>query len=96
MEAVALALLASTKERYGLELVKLSNGEIKRGGVYVLLGRMADKGFVESRVEDSTPDYIGIPRRLYKSTALGENALEVFKQIQRIRNPGLVPVLEFT
>ena len=34
---------------YGLELVKMSGGKLGRGGVYVTLGRMEEKGFIRSR-----------------------------------------------
>jgi DNA-binding PadR family transcriptional regulator len=82
-EAIALALLSSG-EKYGLELVKASNSKLKRGGVYVLLGRLATKGLVESRGEGSTPDYVGIPRRLYKITELGRRALRKFRAHDRV------------
>ena len=37
---------------FGLQLVEQSNGGLKRGTVYVTLGRMQDKGYVESRTEE--------------------------------------------
>ena len=40
-----LALLDS-QERYGLELVQLSDGQLKRGTVYVTLQRMEAKGLI--------------------------------------------------
>jgi DNA-binding PadR family transcriptional regulator len=71
IEAKILRLLVHHGESYGLAMVKASDGELKRGTIYVTLGRMEEKGLVESRQEESTPNYIGIPRRLYKATALG-------------------------
>lgn len=56
---------------YGLELVAASDGELKRGTVYVTLGRMEQKGFVSSRLEDAQPRIGGLPRRLYAATAYG-------------------------
>ena len=73
-ELLVLQMLITGGESYGLALVKSSDGKLKRGTVYVTLGRMEEKGFVESREEESTPDYVGIPRRLYKVTGLGERA----------------------
>lgn len=76
VEAVILDLLsASTLETYGLELVKRSDGKVKRGTVYVTLQRMEEKGFVESRQEDTTDEGVGAPRRLYRITGFGRRAL---------------------
>lgn len=63
-EAVILDLLASRGALYGLQLVDLSHGVLKRGGIYVTLGRMEDKGFVSSAPAEGG-------RRLYEPTALG-------------------------
>jgi len=63
-----LLLLVDRPDQYGLELVEASNSALKRGGIYVTLGRMEEKGLVSSRAGDSG-------RRLYKPTALGERAL---------------------
>jgi DNA-binding PadR family transcriptional regulator len=63
-----LRLLLEKDRRYGLELVHASRGRLKRGGIYVTLGRMEDKGLVASTVGDGG-------RRLYRATALGERAL---------------------
>ena len=42
-------------ELFGLQLVDRSEGALKRGTVYVTLGRMQDKGYVESRTEPLPP-----------------------------------------
>ncbi len=70
-EALILGLLGRSKEMYGLELVAASDGELKRGTVYVTLGRMEEKGFVSSRLEADPPALGGLPRRLYAATAYG-------------------------
>lgn len=63
------------KGMYGLELVKESNGKLKRGTVYVTLGRLEEKGFVRaSRVRKER--HPGLPRPTYSLTGLGERALE--------------------
>ncbi len=67
-EHVVLQLLLSAGPQYGLELVHGSRGRLKRGGIYVTLGRMEDKGLVTSATGDGG-------RRQYKPTALGERAL---------------------
>jgi DNA-binding PadR family transcriptional regulator len=69
-ERAILELLAG-RELYGLELVRLSEGTLKRGTIYTTLGRMQDKGLVESRVEIKPDNVPGIPRRHYRATADG-------------------------
>jgi DNA-binding PadR family transcriptional regulator len=67
-EQLILGLLAERGESYGLELVTASGNRVKRGGVYVTLGRMEQKGLVESSSVEGG-------RRLYRITALGERGL---------------------
>jgi len=57
------------------KLVTASAGALKRGTVYVTLGRMEDKGFVASRLEDAPAAAGGLPRRVYAPTALGREVL---------------------
>jgi PadR family transcriptional regulator len=82
-EAVVLNLLAGDTERYGLALVAAARGRLKRGTVYVTLGRMEEKGLVVSRQERprGTP---GLPRRLYRPTALGRRVYEAHQVFQRM------------
>ena len=67
-ERLILTLLTSRGACYGLELVEASGGKLKRGGIYVTLGRMEEKGLVKSAASEAG-------RRLYKPTGLGERAL---------------------
>ena len=69
-ESLVMDLLRS-REKYGLELVDASGGELKRGSVYVILARMEEKGFVESRQEERSQGAGGLPRRLYRATPYG-------------------------
>jgi DNA-binding PadR family transcriptional regulator len=80
-EALILQIMSDNgfKERYGLELLKLSDGKIKRGTVYTTLQRMQDKGFVTSRQEDKLDDVPGNPRRLYMITGSGERTLKAME-----------------
>jgi DNA-binding PadR family transcriptional regulator len=73
-EYLILELLAGD-EMFGLQLVEQSKGALKRGTVYVTLGRMQDKGYVDSRTEKQPAGAIGLPRRLYKPTAYGLRVL---------------------
>ena len=74
-EQLILELLTSEGPKYGLQLVEHSEGALKRGTVYVTLGRMEAKGLVESQQEPLPPGGIGLPRRIYRPTALGERML---------------------
>jgi PadR family transcriptional regulator len=74
--------LLETAERYGLELVETSEGRLKRGSIYVTLGRMEAKGFVESRQEDRNPGAIGLPRRLYRPTAYGLTVRDAYRLLR--------------
>lgn len=80
-ESLVLELLREG-ERYGLELVEASRGRLKRGTVYVTLGRMERKGFVESRQEAQPPGAIGLPRRLYTATAYGLKVLDAYQLLR--------------
>jgi DNA-binding PadR family transcriptional regulator len=77
-ERLILELLVSSGPMYGLQLVEQSNGALKRGTVYVTLGRMEAKRYVESEQESLPPGAIGLPRRLYRPTALGERMLRAW------------------
>lgn len=77
-ETLILELLAEGADRFGLELVELSGGALKRGTIYVTLGRMEAAGLVASKLEAAPRDGDrpgGMPRRLYRWTALGKKAL---------------------
>jgi DNA-binding PadR family transcriptional regulator len=80
-ESLVLDLL-ETSERYGLELVEASGGRLKRGSVYVTLGRMEAKGFVSSRQEDRPAGAIGLPRRLYRPTAYGLKVRDAYRLLR--------------
>ena len=56
-------------------MVELSGGRLKRGTVYVTLGRMQEKGYLESRQEPLPEGAIGLPRRLYRPTGLAMRVL---------------------
>jgi DNA-binding PadR family transcriptional regulator len=77
-ERLVLEFLVSDGPMFGLQLVEASRGALKRGTVYVTLGRMERKGFIESEQEAAQPGAIGLPRRLYRPTALGKRALKAW------------------
>ena len=77
IETLILELLRGG-EMYGLQLVESSDGRIKRGTVYVTLGRMQEKGYMDSRPEQRRKGAIGLPRRLYRATGLGLRVLDAW------------------
>jgi PadR family transcriptional regulator, regulatory protein PadR len=80
-EFLILELLIAGREMYGLELVAASHGQLKRGTVYVTLGRMEDKGYVASRVDEPPPAAGGLPRRLYAPTPFGRQVLRAWSSV---------------
>lgn len=71
IEAEIARLLREHGELYGLQLVKLSRGKLKRGTVYVHLHRLADKGLVGSRVTDVSIGELRLPLRIFFQTTPG-------------------------
>jgi DNA-binding PadR family transcriptional regulator len=86
-EQTILALLLSDRDLFGLQIVERSRGAVKRGTVYVTLGRMQDKGYVESRTEPPAPGAIGLPRRLYRPTAYGVAVFKAWTRVARTLAP---------
>jgi DNA-binding PadR family transcriptional regulator len=82
-EQLILELLTSVGPLYGLQLVDHSDGALKRGTVYVTLGRMEAKRLVESQQEPVPPGGIGLPRRIYRPTALGQRMLRAWTSFAR-------------
>ena len=67
-ERLILSLLSSGGPSYGLQLVDASQGRLKRGGIYVTLGTMEQKGLVSSDLQADG-------RRVYQLSGLGHRAL---------------------
>jgi PadR family transcriptional regulator PadR len=83
-ERLVLELLAAERDpMYGLQLVEQSRGRLKRGTVYVTLGRMEKKGLVEADAEKFEDDSGLVPRRMYRATAYGLRALKVWTAAAR-------------
>ena len=88
-EALILELLVEHAEMYGLQLVAASKRRLKRGTVYVTLGRMEEKGFITSRAESAPPNEGGLPRRIYEATAFGRRVLKAYGLAARHLTPEL-------
>ena len=82
-ERLILDLLVSSGPLYGLQLVKCSDGALKRGTVYATLARMEAKGYVESEQENLPAGAIGLPRRIYRPTALGKRVRRAWVALAR-------------
>jgi len=82
-EHLVLELLVANGPSYGLQLVAASKGRIKRGTVYVTLGRMEEKGYVESEPDPNASDDLILPRRIYKPSAYGLRVLEAWDLMRR-------------
>lgn len=82
-ESLILELLTASGPMYGLQLVSESKGKLKRGTVYVTLGRMEQKGLVSSDSEKLSDNADLVPRRLYRPTGLGLRILKVWKFMER-------------
>ena len=82
-ESLILGLLIREKELYGLQLVAASRRRLKRGTVYVTLGRMEEKGYISSRLENPPADAGGMSRRMYQATALGRRVHRLWTAAER-------------
>jgi DNA-binding PadR family transcriptional regulator len=81
-EARVLELLLRQREMYGLEMVNAGVG-LKRGTIYVTLGRMEDAKWISARtMKDEHAS--GLPRRLYRITGLGQRALAAREAAQSV------------
>jgi DNA-binding PadR family transcriptional regulator len=82
-ERIVLELLVSSGAKYGLQLVDESRGRLKRGTVYVTLGRMEQKGLVESRHESQARSPDALKRRMYHATGYGRRVLDAWSVMAR-------------
>jgi DNA-binding PadR family transcriptional regulator len=90
-ERLIVELLAAHDELFGLRMVELSEGRLKRGTVYVTLGRMTEKGYLESRQEPLPEGAIGLPRRLYRPTGLAMRVLAAWRTAEQMYITGVDP-----
>lgn len=76
-EESIIEVLLSNGPTIGLNIFKLSNGKVKRGSVYVLLGRLEEKGFVEIANPSA-------PRPEYRLTPLGKARYKTWQTIKKL------------
>ena len=78
IEFLIMDMLERNGEMFGLQMVDESDGALKKGTIYVTLGRMVDKGLLDSYSGNNDPGTHG-QIRLYSATDWGER---VFKAQQ--------------
>lgn len=83
-EIVMLVVGVLYDEAYGLAVKVEIEERVKRkvsvGALQSALRRLEQKGFLESREGEITPNRGGKPKRYFKITALGKQALEYNQQ----------------
>ncbi|MBL4623155.1 MAG: helix-turn-helix transcriptional regulator [Immundisolibacteraceae bacterium] len=77
-EEYILDFLRDGNKSYALEMVKNSEGLLKKGTIYVVLYDLEDRGYIKSELENKNPNSIGPARRMYKIDGLGEKVLEAW------------------
>lgn len=87
-EAEILSLLLENGEMYGLQMVQLSSGSLKRGTIYVVLDRLEEQKLVSSRSEVQQQGS-GLARRFYKITGHGQRALAAYRAGQDVLQDNL-------
>lgn len=79
-QMVLLALLQLKENAYGAAIRQLLDQQIKRtvalGALYATLERLEKKGLVSSKLGEATPERGGRPKRFFKVTNDGLNALQ--------------------
>jgi PadR family transcriptional regulator, regulatory protein PadR len=78
-QMVLLAILRLGDEAYGVtvreEILRCTGREVSPGALYTTLGRMEDKGIVQSRTGEPTPERGGRAKRFLTVTGSGRAAL---------------------
>jgi PadR family transcriptional regulator PadR len=76
---VLLALLRLVDNAYGVsvrqEIEQRTGREVSIGAIYATLDRLERKGYVTSRLGDSTPERGGRSKRFFRVTAQGRTAV---------------------
>lgn len=85
-ELILLAVWRLKNRAYSVEIRKELKAVTKKfwsfGAVYMPLERLVDKGLLESRLTDPTPERGGRSKRVYTPTRKGLEALQEMRRIQ--------------
>ncbi len=97
LEEAVLLIALYLNEVYGLsvaeEYKKQSGHAISIPAIHTVLRRLEDKGLLESKMGDSTPERGGRRKRLYESTPYGLSIVREIKK-ERIRLWSKIPALK--
>lgn len=80
-EILILELLDKHGPMYGLEMVRASNGKLKRGTAYVVLGRLEERDLVTSK--EMPVNHPGLPRPQYSLTSAGRQMLKAWRAVNQ-------------
>ena len=84
-------MLTHGEQMYGLQLVVAPKRRLKRGTVYVRLGRMEEKGYITSHLEDLPSRLAVCPAGSNQPTALGRRVLAAWTGGARLLMPEFAP-----
>lgn len=99
LEEMILIILLMKDETYGVEIAKEYKNQIgisiSLPAIHVVLKRLEKKGFVNSRMGESTPERGGKGKRMYQATNKG---YEIAQDLQHRRNEiwKTIPKLNFS
>ena len=83
-EVVMLTVAILYDNAYGVSIKKEIENRLKRnvsvGALQSALRRLEDKGYLKSQDKDATQERAGRPKRFYKITSLGKQAMEYIKE----------------
>ncbi len=85
-ETILLIAGILKEEAYAFKIAEEFESQTKRavsiGAVHSTLSRIEEKGFVESKMGDSTAERGGRRKRIYTITAQGQKALEISRDLK--------------
>lgn len=95
-EVVMLSIMILGENAYGVtiqsEIQKRMNRNISRGALHTALTRLDEKGYIQSKQGDPTPERGGRRKRYYEVTASGISALKESKELKQ-QMWELIPIL---
>ncbi|MCR9253754.1 MAG: helix-turn-helix transcriptional regulator [bacterium] len=95
-EVVMLSIMILGENAYGVtiqsEIQNRMNRNISRGALHTALTRLDEKGYIQSKQGDPTPERGGRRKRYYEVTASGISALKESKQLKQ-QMWELIPIL---
>ncbi len=85
-EVILLLVGILDKEAYAFKIAEEFEGQTKRsvsiGAVHSTLTRLAEKGFLDSKMGESSAERGGRRKRIYEITASGKRALETSRDFK--------------